>query len=166
MKVKLLLLLLSILAIGSIADTEEKKKVRDFTLRDINGKNYTLSENIGRGPIIINFWATWCLPCYGEMKELKRLYNSYAHTNLQILSISIDDVKTLSKVKVTVRANKYPFTVLLDSNQSVYKKYQLSGVPQIFLIDKNGFILYSHKGYKKGDEKKLEEKLQAITTNE
>jgi peroxiredoxin len=158
--------MLIIIAIKVTAETEEKKKARDFTLRGLNGKNYILSENIGKGPIIINFWATWCLPCYSEMKELKRIYGTYSNINLQILSISIDDVKTLSKVKMTVRSKKYPFTVLLDSNRGVYKKYQLSGVPHIFLIDKNGIIIYSHKGYKKGDEKILEENLQAIIKNE
>ena len=166
MRVKLLILLIIILFIGVAAGTEDKKRARDFTLRDLNGKNYILSENIGKGPIIINFWATWCLPCYDEMKELKKLYNRYSNINLQILSVSIDDVKTISKVKITVRANKYPFKVLLDSNQSVYKNYQLSGIPHLFLIDKNGVIIYSHKGYKKGDEKILEEKLQAMIKNE
>lgn len=166
MKLKLFMVSIIIITMGVYTDSEEKKKVRDFTLRDLNGKNYTLSKNIGKGPIIINFWATWCLPCYAEMKELKRLYTTYSHTNLQVLSISIDDAKAFSKVKMTVRSNKYPFTVLLDSNQGVYKTYQLAGIPQIFLINTKGALVYSHKGYKKGDEKKLEEQLQAIINND
>lgn len=136
-----------------------KNTAPEFTLPDVNGNNFTLSQNFGKGPIVINFWATWCLPCRTEMKALKKIYKKYNKKGVQILSISVDDPRTVSKVKGTVKANRYPFTILLDTNSEVFQLYQGTNPPLSILIDKNGEIVYSHTGYRKGDEKKLEKKI-------
>lgn len=139
-----------------------QKTAPDFTLPNINGNNYQLSQNFGKGPILINFWATWCLPCRSEMKALKKIYKKYKDDGLQVLSISVDDPRTVSKVKGTVKANRYPFTILLDTNSEVFQLYQGTNPPLSILIDKNGEIVYSHAGYRKGDEKKLEKKIARL----
>jgi peroxiredoxin len=128
----------------------------------MNGKNYQLSENLGKGPILINFWATWCIPCREEMKKLKKIYETYQKDGLQILSISIDDPKTVNKVKSFIKTNRYPFTVLLDTNNEVFQLYKGTNPPLSVLMDKNGKIVYDHTGYRKGDEKKLEEEIVTL----
>lgn len=159
-----MLALLIVLITLSLCAKESTKKAPDFTIRNLKGKNYTLSKNTGKGLVIINFWATWCLPCVEEMKELKRIKNQNSNLNIEYLSISIDDAKTATKVKSVVRTRKYPFTILLDPNQKVYKKYHSTGVPHLFLIDKKGNIVYSHNGYRKGDEKELEKLIKEYYT--
>jgi len=134
----------------------------DFTLPDIAGNNYQLAKNFGKGPILINFWATWCLPCRSEMKALKKIYKKYKDDGLQILSISVDDPRTVSKVKGAVRTNRYPFTVLLDTNSEVFQLYQGTNPPLSILIDKNGEIVYTHTGYRKGDEINLQKKIAKL----
>jgi cytochrome c biogenesis protein CcmG/thiol:disulfide interchange protein DsbE len=134
----------------------------DFTLPDLDGDDYRLAQNIGQGPVLINFWATWCIPCRAEMKQLKKLYKKYREKGLQIVSISIDDPKTVSRVKGTVKSNRYPFTVLLDTNGEVFKLYQGLNPPLSILIDKKGQIVSSFTGYRKGDEVKLEKEILSL----
>ncbi|NOY58514.1 MAG: TlpA family protein disulfide reductase [Calditrichaeota bacterium] len=131
----------------------------DFTLPDIGGNNYQLSKNFGKGPILINFWATWCLPCRSEMKALKKIYKKYKDDGLQVLSVSVDDPRTVSKVKGTVKTYRYPFTILLDTNSEVFQLYQGTNPPLSVLINKNGEIVYTHTGYRKGDEINLQKKI-------
>jgi peroxiredoxin len=153
---KTVLLLVLILHAIAFAQT---KAAPDFVLPDIDGANYKLSEHFGEGPILINFWATWCIPCRSEAKKLKKILSDYEDKGLTILAISIDDTKTVGKVKSFVNTHKYPFKILLDTNNEVFKLYQGTNPPLTYLIDNDGNITYSHTGYRKGDEKKLEEEI-------
>lgn len=131
----------------------------DFVLRDLNGENYRLAKNFGSGPILINFWATWCAPCLEEMKKLKEIHQAFAKAGVTILAISVDDPKTVGKVKSFVNTNRYPFKFLLDTNNEVFKRYQGVNVPFTVLLDRQGHVVYTHTGYRKGDEKKLQERI-------
>ncbi|RMI19504.1 MAG: TlpA family protein disulfide reductase [Calditrichaeota bacterium] len=142
----------------------QEKDAPDFSLPMLDGKTYRLSEHIGEGVILINFWATWCIPCHSEMKALRKIYQKYHDQGLEILSISIDDPKTVSKVKGFVRSKKYPFTILLDTNNEVFQLYRGSNPPLSVLINQQGKIVYTHTGYRKGDEKALEEHIQKLLT--
>lgn len=134
----------------------------DFVLRDLEGNNYKLSENLNRGPILINFWATWCIPCREEMKKLKEIHERYEEAGLQTLAISIDDPKSVSNVKSFIKSRRYPFTVLLDTNSEVMQLFQAKNPPYTVLLNPEGIIFYSHSGYRKGDEKIVEEKIALL----
>ena len=160
------LVLLTFLLTFTLSVFPQDNTAPDFNLPDMDGKNYQLSENTGKGPILINFWATWCIPCRAEMKKLKDIYKDYHDQGLEILSISIDDTKTVNKVKGFVKTNRYPFTILLDTNSEVFQLYQGSNPPQTVLIDQNGKIAYTHTGYRKGDEIKLAEEIAKLLKKE
>jgi peroxiredoxin len=147
------------LSFSGIAQTD---RAPDFVLRDLNGENYQLAKNFGKGPILINFWATWCAPCLDEMKKLKAIHQEFSRAGLTILSISIDDPKTVGKVKSFVNTNRYPFKFLLDTNNEAFKRYQGVNVPFSLLLDRQGRVVYTHTGYRKGDEKKLQEQIAKL----
>jgi len=135
------------------------ERAPDFVLSDLDGGLFKLSEHLSKGPILINFWATWCVPCHAEMRKLKEIHERYASRGLTILAIAIDDPKTVGKVKSFVNTNRYPFQFLLDTDNKVFKLYQGSNPPLSVLLDKAGEIVYTHTGYRKGDEKKLAEQI-------
>lgn len=138
------------------------KKAPDFVLKTTEGDNYKLSENTGAGPIVINFWATWCIPCIEELKHMKSLYKKYSEKGVQFLAIAIDDPKTVSRVGSFVKSHNYPYKILLDTNGEVIHLYQSKVPPYTVLIDKEGQIVYTHVGYRMGDEKELEKQLENL----
>ena len=143
-------------------EKEEGQKAPDFVLKELNGDNYRLSENTGQGPIVINFWATWCVPCNEELKQMKKIYKKYEDKDVQFLAISVDDPKTVGRVNSFVKSRKYPYTILLDTNNEVMNLYQTKVPPYTVIIDKDGQVVYTHVGYRMGDEKQIDEKLQKL----
>src|SRR4030042_2843087 len=87
----------------------------DFTLNDLAGRSQTLSEIYPKGPVLLNFWATWCLPCAKEFPHLQRLHDHYRETGFQALAISVDGPDRLAKVSSFVGRDGYTFPRLLDT---------------------------------------------------
>lgn len=133
----------------------------NLTLKKMNGKSVKLSEYLNKGPVLINFWATWCSPCKKEMVFLDQFERRYKDNGLSILSISIDSQKSLAHVRSYIRANNYTYDVFLDPNRQVFKKLNGNLMPTNVLIDKDGKVLWRHYGYIPGDEKNMDLKLRS-----
>jgi len=149
----------------ALALDEDGKKAPDFSLPTLDGETFRLSEQLGKGPVLLNFWATWCGPCLREMKKLKKVYQRHQDKGLQIVSISIDDQKTVSQVRGIVKSRRFPFTVLLDMNHEAKRLFQVANPPYTILLDKDGTIIYMHEGYREGDVISLEEKIISLMEN-
>ncbi len=147
--------ILTFLLLTTFIFAQDVKQAPDFELEDFEGEVYELADFTGEGPVIINFWATWCKPCIAEFKVYDKIYNEYKDKGLQLVAISIDSERSLPKVKPFVKSNNYNFKVLLDPGMEAARKYYVTNVPVTFLLNKNGEIVYQHSGYKKGDEAKL-----------
>jgi thiol-disulfide isomerase/thioredoxin len=109
----------------------------DFTLSDLNGKPYKLSDLRGK-VVLVNFWATWCTSCRREMPDLDKLNARFAPQELVVLSIS-DEEQT--KVAPFIASSGYRPTVLLDPGDTVHKKFHIEGIPKTYLFDRNGKLL-------------------------
>lgn len=112
-------------------------KLIDFTLTDLNGNKVSLADYKGK-PVYLNFWATWCPPCRGEMPGIEKVYRAYKDKGLTVLAVDLGEDK--GTVKDFIKQNNYSFTVLLDSDQSVAEKYNISAIPVSYFIDKEGNI--------------------------
>lgn len=133
----------------------------NLNLKKMNGKSVKLSEYLNKGPVLINFWATWCSPCKKEMVFLDQFERRYKDNGLSILSISIDSQKSLAHVRSYIRANNYTYDVFLDPNRQVFKKLNGNLMPTNVLIDKDGKVLWRHYGYIPGDEKNMDLELRS-----
>ncbi|MEQ1503033.1 MAG: TlpA disulfide reductase family protein [Myxococcota bacterium] len=128
----------------------------DFTLRDVNGAETTLSALKGK-VVVLSFWATWCGPCKEEMPHLEKMYKDLGAKGLVVLSISTDDARSASRVKPFVMKMGYTFPVLLDRESTVIGAYNPSKtVPYTVVIDKNGDVVRRTTGYNPGDETELQ----------
>lgn len=135
----------------------------DFTVRDINNKSVTLSQLTGKGPILINFWATWCAPCMAELPHLQLIYDDLKSKGFTVLAISVDNARTVSKVKSLINARGFTFPVLLDTDNKVLQAYNPSGVvPFSVLVDSKGNIALTHSGYTPGDEILIRKKIEEL----
>ncbi|MFQ6104468.1 MAG: peroxiredoxin family protein [Candidatus Glassbacteria bacterium] len=144
------------------AATAENLKAPDFTLEKLDGSEAVLSEILKKGPVVINFWATWCKPCIRELPHLQEIYDRYKEAGVSLLAISVDSPRSLSKVKSFINGHNYTFTVLLDPNKDVSRKFNVHLFPYTFIVNTEGDIVFKNYGYRPGDEKKVEQKLLAL----
>ena len=93
---------------------------------------------------------------------MKPMFEKYKAKGLQIVSISIDDAKTVAKVPAMVKIKDFPYTILLDPNKDVYNKFGISNAPELLVIDKNGKVLLHHQGYSPGDEKETQKLIEEL----
>ena len=120
-----------------------KTKAIDFKLKDLDGKELSLSSLKGK-KVFLNFWATWCPPCRAEMPEIEKLYQETKDSDLVIVSVEIGE--PLDAVKSFIDENKYNFKVLLDSDQSVASKYNIASIPTSYFINVEGNIISKNVG--------------------
>lgn len=138
-------------------DKEEYKLAPDFTLTDVNGDEYTLYELLEDGPVYMESWDLPCVNCIAELDALMPIYDSLAERGLQIIALSVDKPADEAKVKTFVASKRWPYICLLDQEKEVMKAYGIIIKPTAYLINTSGEIVYTHIGYKKGDEERIRE---------
>jgi peroxiredoxin len=141
---------------GLRAHAGEGGMVPNFELKDIDGKTFKLSDQLGRGPVVIDFWATWCKPCLRALPHLEALRKKYESQQLVVVAISVDESRTQSKVKSYVKTHGYGFRVPLDPNQEVFRKLGGRAMPHQVIVAPDGSRIAVHTGYREGDERQLE----------
>ncbi len=109
-----------------------------FTLPLMNGGEVSLSDYRGK-VVVLNIWATWCNPCREEMPSMEQLYQNMKGKPFEILAASID-TRGSTDVEPFVKKLNLTFPILLDSDKKVNNMYQATGVPESFIIDKNGVV--------------------------
>jgi len=141
-KLSLLLILLCAALFFSGCDRPPKvaeigKKVPDFSLVDRKGKTWTLSDLRGK-VVFINIWATWCPPCREEMPAIQRLYTIMPEESFQMLTVlNRDDPKNADRLAAIVGLT---LPILDDQNDQVGPKFGITGVPETFIVDKQGVL--------------------------
>ncbi len=111
----------------------------NFIVPDLDGNMISLADY--RGNIVfLNIWATWCPPCVAEMPSIEKLHQTLKGEDFKILAVSIDD-SGAGGVKSFMEQHRLNFHALIDSNDMVKNRYQINGIPESFVIDKNGIIL-------------------------
>lgn len=134
----------------SIEDFSEKPlKAADFALPDLSGKTVRLSDFKGK-VVLVDFWATYCLPCLDELPDLKALYRKYESRGFTIVSISKDFVK-MEEVASFVKEFDVRYPSLLAGLDPV-EGYPVFGLPTAYLINREGFIVKRYIGYKFPEE--------------
>jgi peroxiredoxin len=131
----------------------------DFTLRSMDGPNLRLQEQRGQ-VVMINFWATWCGPCRQEMPHLTRLYDKYRSAGFVILGVNVDDDARRATDLATKLGLKFP--VLLDTDKTVSRLYDLGTMPTSVLVDRNGRVRYVYNGYVAGYEDLYEKQIREL----
>lgn len=169
---KLIVLTLGLfIALGTFAQdahsnaNDKKKKMPAVTLKDMDGNEISTADFSNNGkPIIISFWATWCSPCKRELNTINEEYTDWVdETGVKLVAVSIDDQQSAPRVKPYVNGAAWEYDIWMDTNSDFKRAMGVNNVPHTFVIDKDGYIVYSHNNYAPGDEQKLYEKIVELT---
>jgi peroxiredoxin len=110
----------------------------DFTFPGLDGKKVSLSDYRGK-VVFVNIWATWCPPCVEEMPSMQKLYQKLKGENFEILAVSIDS-KGAKVVAPFMKKYQLTFPALIDYMSTIKRIYKTTGVPESYIIDKDGIL--------------------------
>lgn len=140
-------LLLAVGLAGLLVDREVapagKKAAPDFSLALLDGGHFSLSAQKGR-PVLLNFFASWCMPCREEVPALVKIQKEYEAKGISFVAIAVDD--TEKDVREFVSRLGFSFLICHDEKGDVKQAFGVYGLPTTFFIDKEGMINYVHPG--------------------
>ncbi|MDM1406807.1 TlpA disulfide reductase family protein [Myroides sp. DF42-4-2] len=135
-------------------------------LKDMDGKAFNISDLAKEEkPVILSFWATWCGPCLKELAAINDVYEEWQkETGVKLVAVSIDDAKSVKRVKPLINGKGWEYQVLLDQNHELKRAMNVVNVPFTAVIYK-GKIVYKHTSYTPGIEKELFKQVKAALKN-
>jgi len=132
-------------AAASRCDPRAKPAKLDFTLKDVNGKPVKLADFAGK-IVVLNFWATWCVPCRAEIPALVELQAKYGRSGLQVVGVSIDDPAEKMKPFIGQYKINYPVLQALGNDAILDTYGPMVVVPQTVVIERGGKMCTKHIG--------------------
>jgi peroxiredoxin len=115
----------------------------DFTLTSLSGQTMKLSSLKGQ-VVLVNFWATWCIPCRAEMPAIQQAYAARKDQGFTVLAVNLNEPK--QDVQSYVNSLNVNFPVLLDAGDSISNLYRVRGYPTSFFIDRSGTVAIENVG--------------------
>ncbi len=151
-----------------------------FFLRTLEGENFFLSKEIKTdSPIILAFYATWCVPCRLEIPALEKMMTDETLKDVRLLYVNVGGLMASDEdgnfvkqreesEKVTRHKNKFKMThpILMDKYAMTAQKYGAESLPTLIVIGGDGIIKYVHHGYKPGDEIQLANVLNSLVSTD
>jgi len=145
----------------------------DFKATDLNQQTLTLSQFKGERFVLLDFWASWCVPCRESLPHLRTIYNKYHSKGFDIIAVSTDESRKAWIETVKQNSTEMWYHILIAekwpngpiTNDDIFQNYYNTAIPEQILIDKNGKIIYRHVGYSKESEESLDRLLSKIFEN-
>ncbi len=135
------------------ANLKAGAKAPDFSLKDLDGKTFTLADNF-KAPgkvVLLDIWATWCPPCRAEIPHLVKLQAKYKDKPVVFVGVAVDERK--ADVAAFAKKNNINYIVCPDERgKAISEKYSVRGIPATYIIDKKGVIRYVHSGFGGADD--------------
>ena len=117
----------------------------EYPAATLAGDTVTLASLRGQ-VVLLNLWATWCVPCREETPYLQSLYEDYGDRGFQVVGISLDTGDASDQVEMFVEEYEVTYTILHDPQMRGMELYQVPGLPATFMIDREGVIRWIRYG--------------------
>lgn len=155
----LLLILFSNKAIASESLKKLDVSIQLPNLAILNSKEkpfiFDFEKNTTSAGYVINFWATWCVPCKKELPDLSLLNLKLKKHNIEVLTISIDKKKIKEQLSFLFNNGASDLNHFFDKDMKIYKALKLRGIPTTILVNKKGLVVSKHEGILKWGETKV-----------
>jgi thiol-disulfide isomerase/thioredoxin len=135
-----------ILCLCPLAIRAQTSPPTELSFTDLSGKSHSFSDYHGK-IVVLNFWATWCLPCRDEMPMLSKLSKDFASQNVVFLAVSLDDAKSQSKIPRFLEKKKITLSVFTGATPATLHEFQLGEiVPATIILDRDGSPVFRIMG--------------------
>jgi len=153
-----------LLTIMTFSVVSAQKSIPSVDLKNLDGQVVISNSFIKNGKItVLSFWATWCTPCKRELEIYHEIYDDWIEKyDLEIVAVTIDNARQLPKIKPLLAQAGWKFTILSDVNQDLMKQLNFTFIPQTYILDKEGNVVFSHSGFAAGDEYEMEKILDEL----
>ena len=134
-------------------------------IKDVNsGKKVAFNETIEKGKVtLISFWATWCVPCKKEIKNISlKLPEWKKEADFNYVTISIDEARAEGLVRTYAISQGWSFPFYIDANSDLKRSLSFQNVPYTMIIDKAGKVAFTHTGYEEGGEAEVFAKIKEL----
>ena len=147
---------------------QQKFKLPQVDIKTLDGATFNTSQLTNDGkPIIISYWAMWCTNCLKELKAIQEVYSDWQDsTGVKLVAISIDDAKSVDKVKPFVNGRSWDYDVYLDTNKDLYRALNINQIPHTFVLNGNGEVVWQHVTYTEGSEDDLFEVVKKVAAGQ
>lgn len=149
---------------ASVAQAQEG--LPDTQIKDVNnGKKIAFNQVVEPGKVtLISFWATWCVPCKKEIKNVRaKLADWKKEADFNFVTVSIDESRSEGLVRSYAISQGWDFPYFIDPNSDLKRSLNFQNVPFTMIIDKNGKVAYSHSGYEEGGETEVFAKIKELS---
>ncbi len=140
-------------------------QIPSVKVEDGKGKVLNTSELVdGKTPMIISFWAVTCKPCIRELDAINDVYPDWIEeANFRVVAVSTDDARFTAQARSLAEGHGWSdYTLLYDKNGDFKRAMNVQFTPQVYVVDKDGKIVYSHTGYTPGGEYELFEQIKKL----
>ena len=167
---KILLLLFLVILSGNACAVEFLDKTSDKikfpALKVLDNKEKPLilkfNQNLKKKGYVINFWATWCIPCKKELPDLSLLKSKIKKYNIDVLTISIDKKDIKDQLKFLSNNGATNLDHFFDKEMKIFKALKLRGIPTTIIVNQNSFIISKHEGILKWGEDEIINKIKSL----
>lgn len=115
-----------------------------FLLPRLDGNGTVALDSLRGKVLVINFWASWCTPCRAEAPALEAAWQHYRDQGVVVIGINVQDL--VPEALRFVRETKTTYPMIRDKDNTVYRAYGLTGLPETFFVDRSGKIVRKFRG--------------------
>lgn len=160
---KICVALVSLFMLG-VVTVQAQSSLPKVDVETMDGRVVSTSEFLKDSmPVVLTFWSTLCKPCITEHDAFSDSYDEFRkEVDFKIVSVSTDDRRNASRVKTLVNGRGWPFEIYVDVNQDLKRAMNVNLLPQLFILDPSGKVVYSHTGYVPMGEEQVVEELKKL----
>ena len=160
MKITITALAFLFMAVAVNAQELPNTQIKDVS----SGKKTAFNETVTKGKVtIVSFWATWCVPCKKEIKNISlKLADWKKEADFNFMTVSIDEVRAEGLVRTYALSQGWTFPFYIDANSDLKRSLNFQSVPFTIIIDKNGKVAFTHTGYEEGGEAEIFAKVKEL----
>lgn len=158
---RLFLAICMLFCVACMLGAEDPEKAPSFCLTSMDNETVYL-DSLAGNYVILDFWAITCKSCVEGLDAMKEVYAAYKERGLIFLAINEDGPRNKSKVPGFVKGHQWDYTILYDTNQEVKDLFGIQAIPETYIVDPEGYLVYRHRGFKEGDEEDIRDKLEEL----